>query len=234
MATDTEGMRRVRDLYPSARVTGCEREFVAGLDLGMRRDPSAIAVIERCRSVYDIRDAVTWDFLSETRCVLTHVERVPLGTPYAEVTERVWRVMDLGAGRWPATLVVDETGVGAPVVEGLKKSGRGRSIVPVTITGGERSSLAGGSHRVPKRDLVTGLQVGFENRELEIAGGMPEMKVLITELMGMRVKVTAAGNERYEAWREGAHDDLVLAVALAWWRAGWKKPPPVWGTRRLL
>ena len=234
MATCTEGLNGIRDLYPAARVTGCEREFVAGLDLGMRRDPSAIAVIERCRQVYDVRDRVTYDFLSETRCVLTHVERVPLGTPYAEVAERVWRVMDLGAGQWPATLVVDETGVGAPVVEGLKRSGRGRVIVPVTITGGDRSSVVNGSHRVPKRDLVTGLQVGFENRELAIAGGMPEMKVLISELMGMRVKVTAAGNERYEAWREGAHDDLVLAVALAWWRAGWKKPPPVWGTRRLL
>ena len=217
MAAGAEGLRGIRELYPGARVTGCEREFVAGLDLGMRRDPSAIAVIERCRSVFDVRDRVTWDFLSETRCVLTHVERVPLGTPYSEVAERVWRVLDLGAGQWPSTLVVDETGVGAPVVESLVKSGRGRSIVPVTITGGERGSVVNGSHRVPKRDLVTGLQVGFENRELEIAGGMPEMKLLISELMGMRVKVTAAGNERFEAWREGAIDDLMLAVA---WRGG--------------
>ena len=89
MATGTEEITRIGDLYPRARVTGCEREFVAGVDLGMRRDPSAIAVIERRRSVYDVRDPVTWDFLSETRNLLTHVERVPLGTPYAEVAERV-------------------------------------------------------------------------------------------------------------------------------------------------
>ena len=236
MATGTEEITRIKDLYPRARVTGCEREFVAGVDLGMRRDPSAIAVIERCREVYDVRNPVTWDFLSETRTVLTHVERVPLGTPYAEVAERVWSVLDTGSGQWPATLVVDETGVGAPVVEGLRRSGRGRGrgIVAVTITGGERSSVSGESYRVPKRDLVTGLQVGFENRELEIADAIPEMKLLISELMGMRVKVTAAGHEKYEAWSEGAHDDLVLAVALAWWRAGWKKPPRVWGTRRLV
>jgi hypothetical protein len=36
----------------------------------------------------------------------------------------------------------------------------------------------------------------------------------------MRVKMTAAGNEQYEAWRESAHDDLVLAVALACWGLG--------------
>jgi hypothetical protein len=35
----------------------------------------------------------------------------------------------------------------------------------------------------------------------------------------MRVKITASGNEQYGAWREGEHDDLVLAVALACWGA---------------
>jgi hypothetical protein len=32
------------------------------------------------------------------------------------------------------------------------------------------------------------------------------------------VKITPSGNEQYGAWREGEHDDLVLAVALACWR----------------
>ena len=33
----------------------------------------------------------------------------------------------------------------------------------------------------------------------------------------VEVKVSAAGNEQYAAWREGTHDDLVFAVALACW-----------------
>jgi hypothetical protein len=39
----------------------------------------------------------------------------------------------------------------------------------------------------------------------------------------MRVKITPSGNEQYGAWREGEHDDLVLAVALACWgvRKAW-------------
>ena len=37
----------------------------------------------------------------------------------------------------------------------------------------------------------------------------------------MQVKVTPAGNEQFAAWREGEHDDLVFAVALARW--GFKK-----------
>ena len=39
MATGAEEITRIADLYPRARVTGCEREFVAGVDLGMRRGP---------------------------------------------------------------------------------------------------------------------------------------------------------------------------------------------------
>ena len=32
-------------------------------------------------------------------------------------------------------------------------------------------------------------------------------------------KVSSAGREQYGAWREGTHDDLVFAVALACWGA---------------
>ena len=44
------------------------------------------------------------------------------------------------------------------------------------------------------------------------------------EMADMRVKVTCSGYEQFEAWREGTHDDLVLAVALACWRAYKAKP----------
>lgn len=33
----------------------------------------------------------------------------------------------------------------------------------------------------------------------------------------MHAKITLSGRERFEAWHEGTHDDLVLALALAVW-----------------
>jgi hypothetical protein len=39
----------------------------------------------------------------------------------------------------------------------------------------------------------------------------------VKELREMRVRITAAGNEQFGAWREGSHDDLVFAVALSCW-----------------
>jgi hypothetical protein len=45
----------------------------------------------------------------------------------------------------------------------------------------------------------------------------------------MRVKVTLSGREQYGVWREGQHDDLVLAVALACWGAKKVCPNPPYG-----
>ena len=42
-----------------------------------------------------------------------------------------------------------------------------------------------------------------------------EVAILIRELETFRVKITEAANETFGAWREGQHDDLLLAVALA-------------------
>jgi hypothetical protein len=59
-----------------------------------------------------------------------------------------------------------------------------------------------------------------------------EADALVRELRGMRVKVSAGGDERFGAWRSGDHDDLVLATALACWRAK-IRVPGVWDGRRL-
>jgi hypothetical protein len=52
---------------------------------------------------------------------------------------------------------------------------------------------------------------------LEAAKGMREWPALLKEMSEMRVEA-AGTRERFGA-REGAHDDLVLAVALACWAA---------------
>ena len=54
---------------------------------------------------------------------------------------------------------------------------------------------------------------------LRIAASLPEAKTLTEELLSFRYKITHASNLTYESWREGAHDDLVLALSLAVWEA---------------
>ena len=64
------------------------------------------------------------------------------------------------------------------------------------------------------------------------------MERLTAEMLSMQVRVGTGGGERYGAWREGEHDDLVFAVALACWGAKKRYPGParredeywVWGS----
>ena len=207
-----------------AKILETMSEFVVGVDLGQKQDYTALCVVERAELMLDDRDPRTWQCRRETRFEVRHLERMKLRTPYPAVVARIREVaMDPALGE-RRSLVVDATGVGAPVVDLLYAAGVGCEIVPVTITGGDggakaSSGSSGGERRVPKRDLIVGLQVMLDLGQLQIAKGLPEAAVLLRELMGMRVRTSAAGHRSYGNGREEAHDDLVLAVALACWRA---------------
>lgn len=73
---------------------------------------------------------------------------------------------------------------------------------------------------MPKRDLVTTDALVLEQRRLTVPASLPHAATLRAEVGNFRVKVNIAGHDAYGAgveWRDGAHDALVLAVALAVW-----------------
>jgi hypothetical protein len=55
---------------------------------------------------------------------------------------------------------------------------------------------------------------------LKVARELALVDVLVKELLTFRVRITLSANETYAGdWREGQHDDLVLALCLACWMA---------------
>jgi len=193
--------------------------FLIGVDLGQAQDFTALVVLELLEYEGEW-DAVTFTHRTETSVRLRHVERLPLGTSYPDVVARVKQVVEspsLAGGK--KSVVVDATGVGRPVVDLLERAGLPCRIWPVSITGGASETTTRGTYRVPKRDLIVGLQVRLQEGELQIAAGLREGAALIRELGEMRVSTTGAGREKYGA-KAGEHDDLVLAVALACWGVG--------------
>jgi hypothetical protein len=190
--------------------------FYLGVDLGQQNDPSAIAVIEQEEWVWGCGRSPD----ACTELTVRHVERVPLGTKYPMVVERV-REMVLDAElRGKCAVALDATGVGAPVVDMLRAAGLGCAIAAVTITGGDKETQRGGQGwTVPKRDLIAGVQVGLEQGELIIAKGLRETGALVQELVDMRMTVRGGGRVRLGADGYGEHDDLVIAVALGVWMA---------------
>ena len=179
--------------------------YIVGLDLGQTHDYTALAVV-----------ALT---PGDDTLALPHLQRFPLNMPYPDMIAAVTKLVSAPALS-QAPLVVDQTGVGRPVVDLLRQSLPGR-IIPVTITSGQTASVQpDGSRHVPKKDLVTCLLSLLEDRRLKVAKGLPEAHTLVGELLNFKVEITPAANETFGAWRHGQHDDLVLAVALACWWAG--------------
>lgn len=190
-----------------------EPSYVVGLDLGQSQDYTALSALERTWRA-DPRDPTRQRGLFHY--AVRHLRRWHLGTSYVQVVEDVAAMLS----RPPlegADLAVDQTGVGAAVVDVFRRAQLPARLSPVLITAGHRASRQpGGVFHVPKKELVSVLQVLLQTRRLKIAP-LPERDVLARELGAFRVKVTTAGNETFEAWRERDHDDLVLAVALAAW-----------------
>jgi hypothetical protein len=105
------------------------------------------------------------------------------------------------------------------VVDLLRRADLDCRMLPAIITAGHAETWSNGYYHVPKRDLIVGLQVLLQRGALQIAAGMAFGGVLVEEMAAMRVRQTAKGHEQFGAWREGEHDDLVFAVALAHWGA---------------
>lgn len=178
--------------------------YYLGLDLGQAHDFTALCIIER----------LDLDKQKIHHC--RHLERFPIGTSYPHIGQHVARMVARSELKGQYRCIVDATGVGRPVVDLLRKEGV--SVIPVTITGGSEETSDGlGGYRVPKRDLVSLLQVLLQSGRLLLAEGLPEVRALVDEMLTFQVKITEAANDVYGAWREGQHDDLVLALALAVW-----------------
>ena len=178
-----------------------------GVDIGQRRDPTAIAVVEQ-----EHRG-------SEIHHMARHLERLPLGSPYPAVAERVAAVVQgvhsAMSGKAP-TLYVDATGVGTPIVDILRAAGVRdlARLKAVYFTHGDRRKVERDEVKLGKAWLVSRMQALLQSGLLHLPR-TAEAEVLGKELLDYEIKVTEDANDRYGAFRVGAHDDLVTALGLA-------------------
>jgi hypothetical protein len=122
-------------------------------------------------------------------------------------------------------------GVDAPVVDMLRAARVGCDISPVTITGGDQQHRNGTAWSVPKRDLIAVVQVLLERKRIEAGTGAAGIGGAGAGVDRYAVDPESWGRVRLGADGCGEHDDLVIALALACWRA--RQGPIGFGTRRL-
>ncbi len=196
--------------------------YCIGLDLGQLQDHSARAVVRVDDGLHAPGGGDPSPHLH-----VTGLHRWPLKTKYATIvadTAAFLAALPAGERRH---LIIDGTGVGVAVLEQFDAA-----RIPyeaVSIHGGQATTREGRLWRVAKKTLVAAVQVPLQNRLLTVEPpAMPHAQELRAELGNFRHIITAAANDTYAAWREADHDDLVLALAIACWRAQRRarQPPP--------
>jgi hypothetical protein len=211
-------------LYQEDYEKGLSAGWISPVDLSAYRSGQALALSHE------------YGRPAEPPLAVRHLERFELGTKYTDVVDRVAALVRSDSLRhMPAVLLVDKTGVGAAVLDSFTHARIG--AVAITLHGGSsvnRDPQRVG-YRVPKRDLITVTQVLLQNGQLKVAAGLPEAETLKKELLNFRVKIDPrTSHDSYEHWREGDHDDLVLAVSMAcWFRQYWNRHLDTGLARRL-
>jgi len=205
--------------------------YTVGVDLGKLADYSALAIAEeRPKRVIEhfskFSIAPVWS--DDPDYTVPWLQRWPLGTPYFTIATDVAKLVANLVAR-PDTevqLYLDGTGVGTAVVEIFRADEtiklRQTRFSAVTITAGHEATGGAGGWHVPKKDLVGAAQVPLQRGKLKVAEALPEAQILTAELRNFEVNITLNANAVY-SHRDGEHDGLVLAVALALWGA--KKRP---------
>ncbi len=186
--------------------------IIMGVDIGQKRDPTAICVAER----EDRGD----DGKKRTHFLVRHLQRLPLGTPYPDVVRRVVELADSISSRAGVApfLYVDATGVGTPIVDLLREERANvKGIYAVYFTYGDRWSQErkGGYWQVSlgKALLVSQLQALLQSGRIHLPRSS-EAEALAQELLDYEIRVDENANERYGAFKVGTHDDLVTALGI--------------------
>ena len=210
-----------------------------GVDIGQKVDPTAIAVVERQDRAGEDHHLVRHlerlplgtsypDVVRRLAAVVAsvraRVERRTVTEPF--FAERPFGAFDpdgheralLGVvsreveDRPRVALYVDGTGVGQPVVDLLAAAG----VTPTAVyfTHGDRRTEERGQITLGKAWLVSHLQALLQTRRLHLPK-TAEAEVLAKELLDYEIRADQDANDRYGAFKVGAHDDLVTALGLA-------------------
>ena len=203
------------------------RRWSVGIDIGQATDPTAVCALEHIRwtpaewfqNRWRRPTTGAWTSAEAKRIAeskrdefrVRALQRLPLGTDYTTQCELLCAMLanpELAG----AHVFLDYTGCGRPVSDLLKRGGLRHT--PILITGGTTDDQHENAWHVAKTNLITRLQAALHAGELKIAAELKDAPAFTRELQEFRLSWTEAVHLRFGA-RQGAHDDLVLAAALA-------------------
>ncbi len=175
------------------------RLYTVGIDWGRKLDFTVVAVVDATERPARLVCLQRWQ-----------------GTGWETQAREVGAIC---ARFLPWRILADGNSIGDPLAETLqteigKALGPGRSAPTV-----ERFSFGAES----KTKLIDRLNLGLSARGLQY----PNHRVLLSELRGFEYGASGSSGRASMGARSGAHDDVVIALALAWFGAPEGAPPPL-------
>jgi len=185
-----------------------DKRLFIGLDLGQQYDFTVITAVSSYRTDH-----------REITHTLEYIHRFPLKMSYSVMANQVTSFVTSSRVKlYNPTLIVDFTGVGAPVYDMLVKNGL--KPVAFTITGGTQPNITN-RHKmsVPKRDMVASLQIALQNRNIKIPSNINELEQLKSEIQNFHIKIDKSSSTTFGALRDSVHDDIIMALCMSIWYA---------------
>lgn len=185
-----------------------------GADIGKLSDPTALCVAEEEKRA----DGVHF--------LIRHLERLPLGTSYPKVCDRIIEIQnglearsqrhavldDENGQGFRLELYIDATGIGLAISDELRHRGL-RPTSCFFVSGDKRSERTGDTISIGKAWMVGRLQVLLQSGRVHLPDSA-EADALTRELQDYEISVSDSGHASFNA-RSGKHDDLVIALGLA-------------------
>ncbi len=209
------------------------RPIVIGIDVGKLHDPTAVAVAELDHAASE----------AKPQFGIRRFERLALGTSYPDVAARLVNLVDnirtrdlplmrqylmgrdhfLGPHNLPTAerrsieLRIDATGVGRPLLDLIADPLRAMDVrvIAVTFRSGETLARNGSEWSMGKGFLVARLQVLFQGDRVDIEENHPDRAVIVDETKNYEIHIGDSGKMQAGAFKQGKHDDMVTALALA-------------------
>ena len=202
--------------------------YFCGCDLGRKRDPSTLAIIE-----------VQYHWTGRTY-VVSYLKRFTLSMLYSGIAAKLVKTDEslkkIAAEKGKEAIisyVLDATGIGAPICELVDSKLPLADVKRVYITG--RINTTEGSeyneYHVPKGQLISGLMAAFDSKSIYTTRRSKEIDQIVIELAEFEIYVIESGRDIFDDRGKGHHADLVIALALAVWAAdydGYSGGPMVW------
>jgi len=180
--------------------------YVCGLDLGQKRDPSALAICE-------IRENKHFEKFFYVR----GLKRFPLHQTYTRLAERVAKVDAQLRGEYTnVTWAADLGGPGPGVLEILSRKAPRMDLYKVLLHGGSATTWDHHEIMISKSTLISTLIAAFDADHIFLSSKSRELENIKTELQNFEVRLSAnEGGESYGGNVSEGHFDLLISLALA-------------------